>query len=52
MYVDGGRVVATVSIQKIQSDYGGNSPDKGILKKLKEKGRAWPFYTATKKVKP
>jgi hypothetical protein len=26
--------------------------DKGILEKLKEKGRAWPFYTATKKLKP
>jgi hypothetical protein len=24
------------------------TPDKGILEKLKEKGRAWPFYTATK----
>jgi hypothetical protein len=26
--------------------------DKGILKKLKEKGRVWPFYTTTKKLKP
>jgi hypothetical protein len=25
---------------------------KGILEKLKEKGRAWPFYTTTKKLKP
>jgi hypothetical protein len=24
------------------------NPDNGILEKLKEKGRAWPFYTATK----
>jgi hypothetical protein len=24
----------------------------GIIKKLKEKGRAWPFYTTTKKLKP
>jgi hypothetical protein len=50
MYVDGGRVVATLSIYKIQYDYGGNSPNKGIIEKLKEKGRAWPFYTATKKL--
>jgi hypothetical protein len=25
---------------------------KGILEKLKEKGRVWPFYTTTKKLKP
>jgi hypothetical protein len=24
----------------------------GIPEKLKEKGRAWPFYTTTKKLKP
>jgi hypothetical protein len=24
------------------------NPDKRILEKLKEKGRAWPFYTTTK----
>jgi hypothetical protein len=29
-----------MSILKIQSDYGDNSPDKGILEKLKEKGKA------------
>ncbi len=52
MYVDGGRVVTTMNIQKILSDYGNNSLDKGILEKLKEKGKAWPFYTATKKLKP
>jgi hypothetical protein len=40
MYVDDGRVVAVVSIEKINSNYGGNSPDKRILEKLKEKGRA------------
>jgi hypothetical protein len=28
------------------------TPDKGILKKLKEKGKVWPFYTTTKKLKP
>jgi hypothetical protein len=52
MYVDSGRVVTTVSILKILSNYGGNSPNKRILEKLKEKGRAWPFYTTTKKLKP
>ncbi len=40
MYVNGGRVIIVVNIQKIQSDYGDNSFDKGILEKLKEKGRA------------
>jgi hypothetical protein len=25
--------------------------EKGIKKKLKEKGRAWPFYTTVKKLK-
>jgi hypothetical protein len=24
----------------------------GIVEKLKEKGRVWPFYTTTKKLKP
>ncbi len=52
MYVDSGRVVAAMSIQKIQSDYGGNFPNKRILEKLKEKGKAQPFYTTTKKMKP
>ncbi len=52
MYVDDGRVVTTLSIQKMQFNYGGNSPNKGILKKLKEKGKAWLFYTTTKKMKP
>ncbi len=52
MYVNNGCVVATVNIQKIQSDYGGNYLDKGILEKLKEKGKVWPFYTTTKKLKP
>jgi hypothetical protein len=28
------------------------TPNKGILEKIKEKGRAWPFYTTTKKLKP
>jgi hypothetical protein len=52
MYVNGGHVVTTVNISKILSDYGGNYLDKGIFEKLKEKGRAWPFYIATKKLKP
>jgi hypothetical protein len=43
VYVDGGCVIAAMSIYKIQSDYGGNFLDKRILEKLKEKGRVWPF---------
>jgi hypothetical protein len=52
VYVDSGRVITVMSIYKIQFDYGDNSPDQGILEKLKEKGRAWPFYITTKKMKP
>ncbi len=49
MYVDDGCVIAVVNIQKIQFDYGGNSLDKGIIEKLKEKGKAWPFIQAPKR---
>ncbi len=38
MYVDGGRVVTTVSIQKIQVDYGGNFHTKDS-KKTKGEGK-------------
>jgi hypothetical protein len=39
VYVDGGHAITTVSILKIQVNYGGNSHTKGILEKLKDKGR-------------
>jgi hypothetical protein len=48
MYVDGGRVIAAISIYKIQFNYGGNFLNKGIIEKLKEKGRAWPFIQQLK----
>jgi hypothetical protein len=48
MYVDGGCVIAAMNILKIQSDYGDNFPNKGILEKLKEKGKAWPFIQPPK----
>jgi hypothetical protein len=37
---------------KIISDYGGNSPDKGILEKLKKERKGLAFYTAANKLKP
>ncbi len=52
VYVNGGRAIATVSIQKIQSDYGGKALDKGILEKLKREGKGLTFYIATNKLKP
>jgi len=48
MYVDGGRHEHL----EIQSDYGGNSPDKGILKKLKRERKGLAFYIAANKLKP
>ncbi len=52
VYVDGGRVITTMNIQKIQFDYGGNSPNKGILEKLKREKKGLAFYTSTNKLKP
>ncbi len=37
---------------EIQSDYGGNSPDKGVLEKLKRENKGLAFYTAANKLKP
>jgi hypothetical protein len=37
---------------EIQFNYGGNSPDKGILEKLKRKGKGLTFYTIANKLKP
>jgi len=37
---------------KIQSDYGGNSLNKGILEKLKKERKGLGFYIAANKLKP
>jgi len=36
----------------IQSDYGRNSFNKGILEKLKREGKGLAFYIAANKMKP
>jgi hypothetical protein len=33
-------------------NYGGNSPDKGILEKLKKERKGLAFYTVANKLKP
>ncbi len=47
VYVDGSRAVTTEHLEN-PSELWRQLSYKGILKKLKDKGRAWPFYTATK----
>jgi hypothetical protein len=37
---------------KIQSNYGGNYPDKGVLEKLKRENKGLAFYIAANKLKP
>jgi hypothetical protein len=37
---------------EIQSNYGGNSLDKGILEKLKRERKGLAFYTTANKLKP
>jgi len=37
---------------EILSDYGGNSPDKGILERLKKERNNLAFYTSANKPKP
>ncbi len=51
MYVNGGRAMAAMSIQKSQLIMGETS-NKGILKKLKGKRKGWAFYTVANKLKP
>jgi hypothetical protein len=46
--VNGGRVMAAVNIYKSCLTMEETFPDKGILEKLKEKGRAWPLIHAPK----
>ncbi len=51
MYVNDGRVMAAVSIQKSQLIME-ETPNKGILKKLKGERKVWAFYTVANKLKP
>ncbi len=51
MYVDSGRAMAAVSIQKSQLIME-ETPDKGILEKLKGERKVWAFYTVANKLKP
>ncbi len=51
MYVDGGRAMATVSIQKSQLIME-EAHNKGILEKLKRGRKGWAFYTAANKLNP
>ncbi len=51
MYVDGGRAMAVVNIQKSQLIIE-ETPDKGILKKIKGEKKGQAFYTTSNKLKP
>ncbi len=50
MYVDGGCAMAAVSIQKSQLIME-ETPDKGILEKLKGERKVWAFYIVANKLK-
>ncbi len=52
VYVNGGRVIATVSIQKSSLTMEETLPDKGILEKLIKEGKILTFYIAVNKLKP
>ncbi len=51
MYIDDGRAMVAVSIQKSQLIME-ETPNKGILKKLKGEKKVWAFYTVDNKLKP
>ncbi len=51
MYVDGGRAMAAVSMQKSQLIME-ETLHKGILEKLKRERKVWAFYTVVNKLKP
>jgi len=44
-YVNGGRVMTTVSIQKIPVKLWRQLSKQGILKKLRKERKGWTFYT-------
>ncbi len=51
MYVDGGRAMVAMSIQKSQLIME-EAPNKGILEKLKGEKNGWTFYSVANKLKP
>jgi hypothetical protein len=50
VYVNGGRVIAIVSIYKFNLTMEKTLPGKGILKKLTREGKSLAFYTIINKV--
>ncbi len=52
VYVNGGRVIAAVIIQKSGLTMEETFPDKGILEKLTREGKSLAFYIAVNKLKP
>ncbi len=52
MHVNGGCVIAIVSIYKSNLIMEETLPDKGILEKLTRKGTSLAFYIAVNKLKP
>ncbi len=52
MYVNGGRVIAVVNIQKSSLTMEETLLDKGILKKLTREKKSLAFYTSVNKLKP
>jgi hypothetical protein len=49
VYVNGGRVIATMSIYKSSLTMEETFPDKGILEKLTRDGKSLAFYIAVNK---
>jgi hypothetical protein len=52
MFVNGGRVITTVSIKKSSLIMEETFPNKGILEKLTRKGKSLTFYKVVNKLKP
>jgi uncharacterized protein (AIM24 family) len=52
VYINGGSCNSHHEHLEVQSDYGGNFRDKGILEKLKREGKGLAFYTVVDKLKP
>ncbi len=51
VYVNGGRVIVVLSIQKSNLTMDETLPNKGILKKLTKEGKNLTFYTVANKLK-
>jgi hypothetical protein len=51
MYVNGGRVIAVMSIKKSSLTMEETLPNKGILERLKREGKSLTFYIVVNKAK-